>query len=143
MPELCGHGRRICSECIAVDDAAKRAYDIVRGLATFTPYGTRVQQSPWLAIRLADGGSDQTLYDSKADAIRHQLHESLCGYFSYRSAPNGFASAKDAAIWLAFHRAAYDAGMRLVDPDDAYGGPDLVVPDMREHLQNQLTRLVN
>lgn len=136
---LCEHGRKLCSECQHVTDAAKRAFDIVRGLTVFTGYDERVRS--WLAIRLQDGGSDQVLYDTKADAIRHQAHEQLCAYFSWRGSPEGFASAKDAAIWLEFHRQAYSAGMRLVDPDDAHGGPDLIMPTATEQLADQMRRL--
>jgi hypothetical protein len=139
----CRHGRKVCSECIVADDAAKRAFDILRGLAVFNDYDTRVRQSPYVAIRLSDGGSDQQLYDTKQDAVRHQLHETACAYFCFRESPNGFSSPKDAAIFLAYHRMAYDRGHRLPDPDDMHGGPDLVMPDMREHLQNQLNRLAN
>jgi hypothetical protein len=140
--DRCRHGRKLCSDCIVADDAAKRAFDIVRGLATFNDYDTRMH-SPYVAIRLSDGGSDQVLYDTKRDAVRHQVHEQQCAYFSFRNSPNGFASPRDAAIYLAWHRAAYDNGMRLVDPDDPTGGPDLVMPAAGEHLQNQLSRLVN
>lgn len=137
----CRHGREICSECIVADDAAKRAYDVVRGLATAWDWDTRVRQSPFVALRLSDGGSDGVLYDSKRDAVRHQLHETTCAYFCFRGAPNGFASYLDAAIYLAWNRAAYDSGFRLPDPDDVHGGPDLIMPDMGEHLFNQLGRL--
>jgi hypothetical protein len=136
---LCPHGRKVCSECQHVTDAGKRAFDIVRGLATFTDYDTRVRS--WVAIRLEDGGSDQVLYDSKKAAIRHQAWEQQCAYFSYRGAPNGFTSAKDAAIWLEYHRQLYSNGMRLVDPDDAHGGPDIIMPTANEQLAGQLRRL--
>ena len=125
-----------------VDDAAKRAYDNVRLLATFNDYDTRVRQSPYVAIRLSDGGCDMRLYDTKREAVRHQLHETLCAYFSFRNAPAGFASYKDAAIYLAWNRATYDAGMRMVDPDAHAGGRAAVMPTVREHLHNQLTRLI-
>ena len=137
----CRHGRKLCSECIVVDDTAKRAYDNVRLLAEFNDYDTRVKQSPYVAIRLSDGGTDHRLYDTKQDAIKHQLHETLCAYFSFRNAPAGFASYKDAAIYLAWNRATYDAGMRMVDPDHHAGGRDVAMPTVREHLGNQLRRL--
>jgi hypothetical protein len=138
--ELCKHGRRVCSDCIAVPDSAKRAYDIVRSYVTFVEYETRVRS--WVALRLEDGGSDGTLYDSKRDAIRHQASEQLCAYFSYRGAPNGFGNVRDAAVWLEFHRHAYSAGMRLVDPDDAHGGQDLIMPTPAESVMDQLRRLL-
>ncbi|MCW2903111.1 MAG: hypothetical protein JWO67_5376 [Streptosporangiaceae bacterium] len=136
MPEnLCPHGRKICSECQHVSDAGKRAFDIIRGLTVFTPYDERIRS--WVAIRMEDGGSDQQLYDSKADAIAHQAWEQQCAYFSFRGAPEGFSSAKDAAIWLEYHRLMYSAGMRLADPDD----PDVIMPTTKEQLGDQLRRL--
>lgn len=124
-----------------VGDAAKRAYDNVRGLATFSSYEDRMSR-PYVALRMLDGSYDGTMYETKRDAVRHQLHEQTCAYFSFRNAPNGFSSAKDAAIFLAWHRAAYDAGFRLPDPDDTHGGPDLDMPMTGEHLHNQLRRLI-
>lgn len=134
------HGRIVCSECVHITDAAKRAYDSVRLHVHATTYEERV--SSWAAIRLEDGGSDGVLYASKRDAIRHQADEFLCAYFSYRGAPNGLTSYKDAAIWLAFHRHAYDRGFRLPDPDDRRGGPDLIMPTAREQVAGQLARLM-
>jgi hypothetical protein len=138
----CPHGREICWEHVLVDDAAKRAFDAVRLLTVFTDWDTRIRQSPYVAIRLIDGGSDGVMYDSKQAAVRHQLHEMSCAYFSFRTSPNGFSSPRDAAVFLLWHRVAYDNGFRLPDPDDRHGGQDLVMPDMREHLTNQLMRLI-
>lgn len=136
MAELCEHGRKICSDCIVVDDAARRAFDVVMLKATFTDYDTRVRQSPYMAIRLADGSSDGVLYDTKADAVRHQLHETQCAYFSFRFSPMGFARVKDAAIFLSWNRAAYDAGHLLPDPEQT-----LRMPTTNEVLFDQYGRL--
>jgi hypothetical protein len=138
--EKCQHGRYVCYDCVHVGDSAKRAYDIVRSYVHFVEYSERVGK--WVALRLEDGGSDGTLYDSKQDAIRHQSNEYLCAYFSYRGAPNGFANVRDTAAWLAYHRHAYSRGMRLPDPDDAHGGPDLILPTAEEQFYDQLKRLV-
>src|SRR5437762_517876 len=98
-----------------------------------------------MAIRLSDGGSDGKLYDTKREAVKHQLHEQLCAYYSFRNSPNGFSfgprGLQEAAVFLAWHRMAYDNGFRLPDPDDRNGGPDLVMPDMTEHLFDQMRRL--
>jgi hypothetical protein len=134
----CRHGRQLCSECIFATDEAKRAFDIIRSYAVFVPFDERIRS--WVALRLADGGSDGTLYLSKRDAVRHQSDEFLCAYFSYRGAPNGFASVKDAAIFLEWHRQAYDNGYRLPDPDAASGGPELIMPTPKEQVQLQLAR---
>jgi hypothetical protein len=139
MSEYCEHKRELCSECIHVSDTAKRAYDIVRSYTAFVEYDERVRS--WVALRLEDGGSDGVLYLSKQDAIRHQAHEQLCAYFSYRTAPTGFGNARDAAVWLEFHRMAYDSGFRLADPDDSTGGPDLIMPSANEVLGAQFSTL--
>ena len=140
MAERCRHGRAICSECVVVQDAGKRAYDTAAGVAVFTPWDQRIRS--WIAFRLADGGWDGTLYESKRDAIRHQVSEYLCGYFSFRGAPNGFSSPRDAQLWLDYHRAAYDAGFRLPDPDEPAGGPDLMIPTALEEMIIQRSRLI-
>lgn len=121
-----------------VTDAAKRARDIIASYVAFVPWDERIRS--WVAIRLSDGGSDGALYDSKREAVRHQSDEFTCAYFSYRGAPHGFSSAKDAAIWLEYHRQAYDAGFRTPDPDAASGGPDLIMPTPSEQVGLQLGR---
>lgn len=89
-------------------DAAKRMADTVT-LHSLTGAWLR-----WCAIRLSDGGSDGVIYDTRADAVRHQLHETLCAYI--RVPPGGMA-AREAEAVLAYHRAVYDAGFRLPDPE--------------------------
>jgi hypothetical protein len=79
----------------------------------------------WVAVRLADGRSDGTLYDTKRDAVRHQSDEQLCAYVCV---PPGGMTVCQAESVLAFHRRAYDAGFRLIDPDHAHGGLDHVRP---------------
>jgi hypothetical protein len=138
--EKCRHGRYVCYDCVHVGDSAKRAYDIVRGYVHFVEYSERIRK--WVALRLEDGGSDGTLYDSKRDAIRHQAHEQWCAYFSYRGAPEGFANVRDAAAWMAYHRHAYDHGFRLPDPDDAAGGPEMIMPTAQEQVFMQLRDLL-
>jgi hypothetical protein len=138
--EKCCHGRYVCYDCVHVGDSAKRAYDIVRAYVHFVEYSERIGK--WVALRLEDGGSDGVLYDSKRDAIRHQAHEQLCAYFSYRGAPNGFANVRDTAAWMAYHRHAYDRGARLPDPDDAGGGPELIMPTAEEQVFMQLRDLL-
>ncbi len=135
----CRHGRQICSDCIVADDAAKRAWEQVGNIAHHTEWAERVNS--FVTIRLSDGYCDGVLYESKQAAVKHTGgSEHWFAYFSFRNAPHGFASPKDAAIFLAWHRMAYDNGARLPDPDDPHGGPDLIMPDQVEHLQNQLTR---
>ena len=137
----CKHDRELCSTCIVADDAAKRAWEMVGNIAHHTEWAERINS--FITIRLSDGHCDGTLYDSKQAAVKGcKGNEIYYAFFSFRSAPHGFAGPKDAAIFLAWHRMAYDNGARLPDPDDPHGGPDLIMPDQNEHLQNQLTRMM-
>lgn len=68
----------------------------------------------WMAIRMSDGGSDSTLYETRADAIRHQFHETLCCYVRL----NESISAEEAVIFLRWNRQLYDTGHRMPDPDE-------------------------
>lgn len=63
----------------------------------------------WVAFKLEDGRSDGVIYDTRDDAIRHQLHETLCWYEPIR--PVSY-SADECALILMYARAAYDAGWR-------------------------------
>lgn len=105
-----------------VSDAAKRASDIINSYLAFVPWDEIKHK--WVAIRLSDGGSDGTLYDSKRDAVRHQSDEFLCAYVSYRNMMQG-CSPHEMQAFLDFNRKAYDSGFRLPDPDAQSGGPDL------------------
>lgn len=109
-------------------DAAKRASDHVNMHIAFNDFDTL--RNKWMAIRLSDGDSDGVLYDTKRDAVRHQLHETQCAYLSFRNMVGG-ATPRDMAIFLAFSRDAYANGMRLPDPDDVHGGPDVLPTQQR------------
>jgi hypothetical protein len=69
----------------------------------------------WMAFKLADGDSDGVLYDTRQDAIRHQLHETMCAYFHMRNGMGG-ANVRDCQLFLNVHRQVYDAGGRFTDP---------------------------
>jgi len=105
-------------------DAAKRLSDTVNMHAIAGSWGK------WIAVRLSDGGTDGVLYDSRADAIRHQLHEKLCAYVLV---PIDGMTLRAAESYMRFVRQAYDAGFRLADP----GGPDHIPALTREHARNQ------
>lgn len=90
---------------------AQRASDIVNGHLAEHGFDA---VGKWVALRLSDGGSDGNLYDSKAEAIRFQLHEKQCVYTQLL--PEGM-SVRAAQSFLNTHRQFYGAGMNLADPD--------------------------
>lgn len=67
----------------------------------------------WVAVRLSDGRTDGVVYDTKADAIKHQLHETQCAYVCIP--PEGMTE-RQAATYLRFTEGLYDAGYHLADP---------------------------
>ena len=106
-------------------DAAKRAADVINGLLAANDWDTA--RMGWIAIRLSDGGSDGVIYDSKKAAITHQIHEQQCAYVALRNLIAG-ATAKEMDAYLEWNRGAYRAGLRMPDPDEKNGGPDLLMP---------------
>lgn len=113
-------------------NAAKRAADIINDARSTLDWEGLKQC--WIAIRLSDGGSDMVIYETKQDAVRHQLHEQQCAYIAFRNLIGG-ASEKEMLRYLRFNRMAYDAGFRLPDPDAKDGGPDLPMSaPMADHM---------
>jgi hypothetical protein len=70
-------------------------------------------------------------YDTRDDAIRHQLHENLCAYVW--CPPSGM-EPHEAEIFMAYNRKLYDAGFRMPDPA-------VIPPLMREQMASQFERL--
>jgi hypothetical protein len=117
----CRHGLRLCHECIMIDDAAKRMSTYINSLVAFNnPFNLR---EVWVAIKLEDGSSDGNLYATREEAIRHQHDERFCAYAWMGNMLSG-AKPLDCAIFLEYHRQAYDAGMRLHEPE----APSLIMP---------------
>jgi hypothetical protein len=81
----------------------------------------------WVAARLSNGGTDGVLYDTRQDAIRHQLHENLCAYVLVL---HGGMGPHEAEVFLKWNRALYDAGYRMPDPER-----EAVMPQTAEHLR--------
>jgi len=104
-------------------DAARRCSDLIN-LHVITGGVSR-----WVAIRLSDGGSDGVVYDTRKDAVRHQLHETLCAYVCVP--PDGM-TPKAAESFLTFNRNVYDAGYRMTDPDN---DTEVIMPMTREGIR--------
>lgn len=119
--------------------AAKRLSDAVNNIAICYP--PEQLYNAWIAVKLVDGSWDGTLYESRRDAVRHQSDEKLCAYLAMREAPGGM-DVRAAYAVLTYHRAAYDAGFRLPDPDHPTGGPTLITPLPREDFGRQLRELI-
>lgn len=103
-------------------DRAQRASDLINEARATLDWDQL--RTCWIAIRLSDGGSDMVIYDTKRDAVRYQLHEQQCAYICFKNLIGG-ATPNDMLRYLRFVEKAYAAGMRLPDPDDPTGGPDL------------------
>lgn len=110
-------------------DAGKRAADIINSYYSYVEWDDLKHK--FVAISLADGSSDGTLYDSKKDAVRHQSFEQQYAYVGFRNLGPSGASPRDLSVYLQVCRKAYNAGMRLVDPEDQYGGFDVAVSSAR------------
>jgi hypothetical protein len=108
-------------------DAGKRASEIV------TMHAIAGSAGKWVALRLIDGGSDNVLYDTRADAIRHQFYEEYCAYVMVQ--PCGM-TAREGSEWLALNRSLYDAGWHLADPDHA-----AINPVRQEDAQSKMRQL--
>jgi len=67
----------------------------------------------FIASRLSDGGTDGAIYDTREDAVRHQLHETQCAYLAV---PPWDMPDSEASQWLELAERIYAAGMRLSDP---------------------------
>lgn len=91
-------------------DAAKRVADTYSLHRIADPYGCI---GSWIACALLDGESDNVLYDTKADAIKHQHHNE--NFYTYiQIVPSSF-TACEAEVMIKVARMAYDAGMRITD----------------------------
>lgn len=84
----------------------------------------------WLTVRLLDGGSDHVIYDSRSDAVAHQLSPEYCTFLLI---PPGGMTTGEADRVLAFWRDCYDRGFRATDPrDDIPSMPLLKADGLRQ-----------
>jgi len=102
-------------------DAAKRISDLYNlhrlaiGLDAVGKY---------FASALSDGRSDDTLYDTKRECVRHQHHNEQ--YYTFiRIGPQSMTVC-DAEVMLKTARTLHDNGLKMADPDHARGGPDVI-----------------
>jgi hypothetical protein len=113
-------------------DAAKRVSDTYNLHRTAGDALGIEAVGKWFACRLDEGTSDGVLYDSKSDCIRHQHHNEQMYMFS-KIVPSTMTYC-DAEVMLRVSRRAYDKGLRLVDPDHANGGKELIKRNTTEDM---------
>ncbi|MGB7281241.1 MAG: hypothetical protein WBE13_03175 [Candidatus Acidiferrum sp.] len=114
-------------------DAARRCADIVMSTAIIeNAAGNHAER--WVAIRLSDGGSDGVTYPTRTAAVTHQSALKPCAYILVP--PTGM-EAREAEVFLGFHRKAHDAGFRVTHPDD----PQIISPIATEQMASQFSRL--
>jgi hypothetical protein len=94
------------------DDFAKRAYDIMNLHVIGKGEGA---WGKWVAFRLSDGGSDNVLYDTREQAIHHQLHPTQSCYLVIP--PTGF-TLSEIREFLSLSRKLYDKGARIPSHGD-------------------------
>lgn len=92
-------------------DAGLRLSDRVANHLLAVGEGARFK---FLAARLSDGGGDDTLYDSKAQAVAAQLAPQHCAFV--RITPDGMAPV-EAYRYLVMARQILRHGARLDDPE--------------------------
>jgi hypothetical protein len=102
-------------------DAAKRVSDATH--LQWVAGGWENTVGKWMAFKLEDGRTDNVLYDTKRDAVRHQFDEFLAFYIKLH--PGGM-SVCEAEVMLKVHRQIYLNGYRLTDPDAKNGGRDFI-----------------
>ena len=80
----------------------------------------------WISIKLADGSTDHTIYDSRSDAVRHQLSPEYATYITIP--PDGMTTGQADRV-LDFWRQCHNQGWRAVDPRDDIPSMPLTRPD--------------
>lgn len=119
----CQHDRVICAECVIVTDDAKRMADAI-GYAVVS-HPPEVIRRGWMAFALQDGTTDNVIYPSKTDCIRHQFDEFRYAYICLVNCMGGMP-VKDAQLWLDLHRHVHKHGGRLTSPES------VIMPQARE-----------
>jgi hypothetical protein len=105
-----------CHICVTVEDAGKRMADIINLTLISQPWDALV--NTWMVFRLDTGESDNVKYESKSDAVDHQIEEKWYCYFCMRRALGG-VKARDCQLFINMHRYVYDSGgaASFIEPD--------------------------
>jgi hypothetical protein len=118
-------------------DPAKRVSDIVT--LHWIAGGWDACVGKWIAFKLSDGTSDDTLYPSKYDAVRHQ--KGVYQHYMYLRLVAGGMNVCEAESLLALHRRARERDIAKPDIDARNGGRDLIPRITVEDRNRQLREL--
>lgn len=102
-------------------DAAKRIADTFALHRLADPIGNTGR---FFAANIGDGKSDNVLYDSRVDAIRHMKHNEM-NYVYVQIVP-GTMTVCDAEMLLSGMRKTYDARKKMIDRDASNGGLEVI-----------------
>jgi hypothetical protein len=112
-------------------DAANRMRDAHDLHVVAGALGARERHLQWLAIRLADGRSDGTVYETRRDAVRHtQNKERGWAYIKISADSMG---ERQAIIVLQMFRRAFSRGVIFAEEE-------VIVPQMSELMAPFLPR---
>jgi hypothetical protein len=109
-------------------DTAKRAQDTLL-LHQTALTKDELMAGRYAAIRIADGGSDNTVYTSREEAVRHQKNNASRCFYPRIPLERLPIEAVDVLIWYA--RKVYDAGHR----EDPAFAQTLIIPNTLENLR--------
>jgi hypothetical protein len=122
-------------------DAAKRISDTYSMHRLADPIGS---VRHWFAVALADGTSDNTVYDTRLEALTHQHHNEYY-YFFIQIVP-GMLNECDAELMLSGARKMQGARNSLMDRDHPAGGLEpinrLSAEDQMAQLRGKPTNLI-
>jgi hypothetical protein len=117
-------------------DACQRLADAVNihVLAQNAELGNGRDRPGYVAVRLADGRSDGVLYDTRADAVRHQAH-AADPYFAYIKVGRQMMPPREAWVVLMYHRQAAASGHVLAEEE-------VILPHRLELVRDRIPRTV-
>lgn len=96
-------------------DAANRMRDAVNLHVVAGALGVRERHLQWLAIRLEDGRSDGTVYESRRDAVRHTMNREKGWFYAKVGAES--MGEREAIIVLQMARQAFRNGVVFAEEE--------------------------
>lgn len=119
------------------EDAAKRISDTYRLHRLADHFGCI---GKWFAANLGDGTSDNVLYDTKQECIRHQHHNEM-RYAFVRIGPFDMPVC-EAQTFLNVQRRLREKGIGVIDPAARGGGIQMIPRLTREDMRAQMSSIL-